>query len=244
MDVKILDYTAAIIALVFDGVSLSFLVRYYFAIRSDQTLRLKFLTLTRAAYCAIMVAYLSYEIHALRYNRANGLPDLLMAFALFGSGITSSWLLVHEYLVGARELRFQLSPEVSTKSEIQRRKMTYRITLTVGLIAIWLPIIITLIWFRSEADQEIQKHFYVLLISHFWTAIQEFLLYITFSVILFASITTLRNIASLFPDYEYSKPTLALLYSYASLCVLIPAFDLCADVIGNPKVSVYQAFLQ
>jgi hypothetical protein len=113
------------------------------------------LTLARAAYCTIMVAYLSYEIHALRYNRVNGLLDLLMAFALFGSGITSSWLLVYEYLVGARELRFQLSPEVSSKSEIRRRKMTYRITLTVGLIAIWLPIIITLIWFRSEADREI-----------------------------------------------------------------------------------------
>ena len=153
MGVKILDYTAAIIALVFNAVSLTLLARYYFAIRSDQTLRLKFLTLARAAYCTIMVAYLSYEIHALRYNRANGLPDLLMAYALYGSGITSSWLLVHEYLVGARELKFQLSPEVSSKSEIRRRKMYYRITLTVGLIAIWFPIIITLIWFRSEADR-------------------------------------------------------------------------------------------
>ena len=239
-----MDYTAAIFALIFNGVSLSFLARYYFALRSDSTLKLKFLILTRAAYCSIMIAYLSYEIHALRYNIANGLPDLMMAFALFGSGITSSWLLVHEYLVGTRELRFQLSPKVSSKSDVRKRKMAYRITLSVGFIAIWFPIIITLIWFRSEADQEIQKHFYVLIISHFWTAVQEFLLYIVFSAILFASITTLRNIASLFPDYEYSKPTLTLLYSYAIFCVLIPGFDICADLIRNPKVSVFQAFFQ
>jgi len=191
-----------------------------------------------------MVVYLSYEIHALRYNIANGLPDLMMAFALYGSGITSSWLLVHEYLVGARELRFQLSPKVSSKSDIRRRKMAYRITFSLGLIAIWLPIIITLIWFRSEADQEIEKYAYVLIISHFWTAIQEYLLYLVFTAIFVASIRTLRNIASLFPDYEYSRPTLVLLYSYAILCVLIPTFDLCADLIRNPKVSVYQAFFQ
>ena len=122
MDVKILDYTAAIIALVFDGVSLSFLVRYYFAIRSDQTLRLKFLTLTRAAYCAIMVAYLSYEIHALRYNRANGLPDLLMAFALFGSGITSSWLLVHEYWWALVSSGFNLAPKLVLSQRSKEEK--------------------------------------------------------------------------------------------------------------------------
>jgi hypothetical protein len=113
---KTFEYTAATIALIFNGVALTLLVKYYFAIRSEHTFRLKCLTLTRASYCAIMVAYLSYEIAALRKNKVNGLPDLLMAFALFGSGLTSSWLLVHEYLVGARELGFQLSPKVSSRS--------------------------------------------------------------------------------------------------------------------------------
>jgi hypothetical protein len=73
--------------------------------------------------------------------------------------------------------------------------------------------------------------------------VQEFLLYVTFSVILFVSIQTLRKIASLFPDYVYSKTTLLLLYSYATLCFLIPTFDIVASAIGNPAVFLVEAFL-
>jgi hypothetical protein len=93
-------------------------------------------------------------------------------------------------------------------------------------------------------EPKISKHGFVLIIGSLWYAVQEYLLYANFSVILFVSIQTLRKIASLFPDYVYCKPTLLLLYSYASLCILIPTFDLVASAIGHPPVFLVEAFLE
>lgn len=148
----VLNYIATSFCLTFNGVALACLVVLFFRIKNEQGLRLKFLTVTRATYCLLMVCYMCYELHSLKQHRSNGNIDFFVAFALFGCGTTSSWLLVHEYLVGARELKFQLNKNASTRREVRQRKLKYQIVLIVGTVIIWVPIFIEMIWFRDQIE--------------------------------------------------------------------------------------------
>lgn len=83
----------------------------------------------------------------------------------------------------------------------------------------------------------------MLIISSLAKAVQEFLFYLIFALILFASIRTLSQIANLFPDFVYCRPTLSLLYSYATLCILVPSFDMIAVALENSKALFVEEIL-
>ena len=73
------------------------------------------MTIARAAYCLAMVIYMCIELNSIQKGIENMHVDIVFAFTLLGLSLSSSWLLVYEYVVGARELKYQLKPFASTR---------------------------------------------------------------------------------------------------------------------------------
>lgn len=160
--------------------------------------------------------------------------------------MTSVLTLVFELFLVTNELQRQLTPKNLSKKEISKRKTIYRIIFGTVFAAIWLPFIPQMILFGSQERNKIRKHPFVMIITTEWSSLQVVIIYYIFVFMLVFSIRTIRNIASRFPDFFYSKQAIALLYSYSILCFVIPTFSLVVAFIDKEKVQVFltEAFLE
>ncbi len=96
------DYIAASFTILLNGFCGAWLALRTFKIQEN--LRLVSVACVRACYCILLGTYSGLEIYSRRSGVEYKKLDVYFAYLLLGLSMSSSWLLVQEYLIGSREL--------------------------------------------------------------------------------------------------------------------------------------------